>query len=590
MIKKFPLLEKHHEILATTTYSETTLMEKLVIPTRFIIIILIILNAFTQQVSAQPTVGFSEKITGLSQPLDFVNAGDLSNRIFIVEQGGTIDVFSSTFTSLNPLPYLTVTGIVTGGEQGLLSLAFHPNFETNGFFWVYYTNAAGDLEIARYHADPLLNVAEPLTKQVVLTIAHIGANNHNGGKLIFGSDGFLYLATGDGGGAGDPDNSAQLGDNLLGKMLRIDVGIGEPATYTSPASNPFANLAGDPTSSIMDEIFSFGLRNPFRWSFDVSGNMWIGDVGQGALEEINRVTNASGLNFGWRCYEGTAVYNNAGCASPMSYTYPVYEYPNPSMSQAAVTGGMVYRGTTYPELQGWYYAADVYSGDIHFINSTSLVGGTPQTNVLDLISGFGETENGELFVVSLDGSAYQLLPASALPVELVDFKVDVLNNVASLSWKTLMEQNAQQFEIEYGNDGARFTRIGIVAATNNPNGSMYQFQHRITGNERNAFYRLKMLDLDGSFTYSNIVRLQLKSRENNFVQPSVVTNGVINLFITESYDQLRIINSQGAVIKSQPLNGRTGSVPIPVHSIAKGAYIIQLLGSDKILSQKVIIR
>ena len=316
--------------------------------------------------------------------------------------------------------FLTVTGISTGGEQGLLSMAFHPDYETNGFFWVYYTNTAGNLEVSRYRVSAgNANQADAASRQVVITISHPTFSNHNGAKLNFGSDGFLYFATGDGGSGGDPANNAQNGGNLLGKMLRINVSTGTTAPfYTIPASNPFvANPA------IADEIWALGLRNPFRWSFDrTNGDMWIGDVGQDAREEINYRAAAStgGINYGWRCYEGNLPFNTNGCQAQSNYVFPVYDYANPSPGQASVTGGYVYRGTSYPAMQGFYFATDVYSGNLYRINASNFTT-TIQTGLPNLVVGFGETENGdELLAVSLNGTAYALRPTTPTSVNTVN--------------------------------------------------------------------------------------------------------------------------------------------------------------------------
>lgn len=362
---------------------------------------------------SQPVISYSPVISGLSQPVDIVNAGDGSNRIFIVEQGGAIKVYNSSYTLLGT--FLTVTGILTGGEQGLLSLAFHPNYEINGFFWVYYTNSAGDLEVSRFKVSSgNANQADASSKQVVITIPHPGQSNHNGAKLNFGNDGFLYFATGDGGGGGDQNNNAQNGNSLLGKMIRINVSTGTTAPFfTVPADNPFVS-----NQNVLDEIWALGLRNPFRWSFDRSnGDMWIGDVGQDQREEINyrAAGTTGGVNYGWRCYEGNLAYNTNGCLAASNYIFPVYDYPNPNPGSSSVTGGHVYRGVTYPTMQGYYYAADVYSGNLYKINisnfSTSI-----QNGLSTLIVGFGESENGELLAVSLNGTAYSLIPNTATSV------------------------------------------------------------------------------------------------------------------------------------------------------------------------------
>ncbi len=349
---------------------------------------------------AQPVLSLTPVITtGLSSPMQLVNAGDGSGRIFIVQKGGTILVYNKTYGLIGT--FLSVTGIQTSGERGLLSLAFHPNYALNGLFYVYYTNNNGDLQLARYAVSANPNVADPLSKDTLITIPHPNEANHNGGELHFGNDGYLYLSTGDGGGTGDVPNNAQSPDVLLGKILRFAVNTSDIAPYyTIPLSNPFGS-----------EIFAYGLRNPFRWSFDrVTHDMWIGDVGQDSWEEINYrpKDSTNGVNYGWRCYEGSAVYNTSiGCAGPITnYIFPVHSYPTPS--PGAVTGGTVYRGNTYVAFRGYYVAADFYSGvffKVKYDTLTHTATTTIQTLSPNNLSDFGETEDGELYAVALSANA-----------------------------------------------------------------------------------------------------------------------------------------------------------------------------------------
>jgi glucose/arabinose dehydrogenase len=222
---------------------------------------------------AQPVLSLVPVIdTGLSSPIQFVNAGDGTRRVFIVQQGGTIRAYDSAFKFLSL--FLTVSNVNFSGERGLLSMAFHPDYKNNGLFYVYYVNTNGDLELARYQVSSDSNIANPGSKIILITIPHPTNANHNGGELHFGIDGYLYLSTGDGGGGGDVPNNAQNTSVLLGKMLRFNVNTSATAPYyTIPAGNPFGN-----------EIFDLGLRNPFRWSFDrLTNDMWIGDVGPGFM-------------------------------------------------------------------------------------------------------------------------------------------------------------------------------------------------------------------------------------------------------------------------------------------------------------------
>jgi glucose/arabinose dehydrogenase len=348
-------------------------------------------------VAVAPQISLTSVITsGLSAPMQFVHAGDGSKRIFIVQKAGSIRVYDSTFNFLSV--FGTVSNVSTNGERGLLSMAFHPNYATNGFVYVYYTNTAGNLELARYHVNSgSPNTLDAASKVIVLTIPHPTNSNHNGGELHFGIDGYLYLSTGDGGGAGDVPNNAQNTAVLLGKILRLAVNTSATAPYYSvPAGNPFSN-----------EVYAYGLRNPYRWSFDkATQDMWIGDVGQDSWEEINfrAAAATSGANYGWRCYEGNATYNSSGCTGT-NYIFPVHAYATQNPA-ASITGGVVYRGSTYPALQGCYLSADFYSGVFYkIVPNGSGWDITTQTLSPTGIVDFGETESGEVYVVSNTGNS-----------------------------------------------------------------------------------------------------------------------------------------------------------------------------------------
>jgi glucose/arabinose dehydrogenase len=349
---------------------------------------------------AQPTVSLNSVITGLSQPIQIVHAGDGSNRMFIPQKGGAIKVFDKNLSALGT--FLTVTGISTGGEQGLLSMCFHPQYKTNGLFFVYYTTITGDLEVARYRVgstNDSVNLARPSSKKVVITVPHSTFANHNGGTLRLGKDGYLYLSTGDGGSGGDPFNYAQNNSVLLGKMLRMNVNTSEAAPfYTIPSENPI--LPGNTTAN---EVLAYGLRNPFRWNFDrLTGDMWIGDVGQNAFEEFNHCLSDSlaGVNYGWRCYEGNNSYNPAGCNAP-KYKFPFLTYP--TVGSSAI-GGTVYRGETFFSMKGYYLGADFYSGQLFKVKYDSLTktyNTSSQVISANGIADIGESEDGEIYIPSL---------------------------------------------------------------------------------------------------------------------------------------------------------------------------------------------
>jgi glucose/arabinose dehydrogenase len=344
--------------------------------------------------------------TGLSSPVGIYNCGD--DRLFILEQAaGDIEILNSSGQIIGQ--FLDLTGLIsTGGERGLLGLAFHPNYDENGYFFVNYTNNAGNTVIARYTVSGNPNVADAASAQIIMTIDQ-PFGNHNGGHIEFGPDGYLYIGMGDGGSAGDPNNYSQTNTTLLGKMLRIDVDNGLP--YTIPADNPyFTSLA------VPDEIWAFGVRNPWKFSFDrETGDMWMGDVGQNAWEEVNfqPANSTGGENYGWRCYEGNAPYNTNGCQPLANYDAPiaVISHGNP-YSWCSITGGVVYRGSAYPGMQGNYLVTDYCAGNILAIKQDG-----NNFNVHQALSAqgfgfvaFGENTAGEVFLAKVNnGTIYRIV-------------------------------------------------------------------------------------------------------------------------------------------------------------------------------------
>ena len=365
--------------------------------------------------------GFSQTIalqsfaTGFSSPLDIVHPAN-DSRLFIVQQGGIIKILNSNGTT-NATPFLNLTSLTNGGgERGLLGLAFHPNYATNGLFFVDYTNTAGNTVIARYSVSATdANVANPASGTILMTITQ-PFSNHNGGCVRFGPDGYLYIGMGDGGSAGDPNGNAQ---NLtvdtsnptrvyLGKMLRIDVDtIAGSLNYGFPPTNPFVGQAGK------EEIWAYGLRNPWKYSFNrLNGDLWIGDVGQGAQEEVNRVTAplTAGLNFGWRCYEGNSTYNTSGCAAASTMVFPVTQYNH--STGCSITGGYFYTGSMYPNFANKYFYTDYCDNKIRTFNTvTSAV--TTTASFTGNFSVFGEDMNGELYVAGIsNGVIYKIIDSS----------------------------------------------------------------------------------------------------------------------------------------------------------------------------------
>lgn len=342
---------------------------------------------------AFPAITLTSFITGFNQPVNIAHAGDGSGRLFVVERAGVIKLVSNG--SVSATPFLDISGLVqsTGGEQGLLGIAFPPGFSTKQYFYVNYTGLSGvtgDTVVARYPVSVDPDLADPAGGVTILTQAQPFAN-HNGGHLVFGPDGFLYLALGDGGSGGDPFNNAQNLAVLLGKILRIDVESGV-SPYAIPAGNPFGS-----------EIWAYGLRNPWRFSFDRgSGDLYIADVGQNQFEEVNFQPAASsgGENYGWNIMEGMHCFTDPAC-SQAGLTLPVAEYDHLS-GDCSVTGGFVYRGAQYPSLQGIYLYGDFCSGRIWGLRRNGLV--WENQLLLDTtlnISSFGEDEAGNLYVADM---------------------------------------------------------------------------------------------------------------------------------------------------------------------------------------------
>ena len=345
-------------------------------------------------------------LSGLSSPVFAGNAGDGSNRLFVIEQAGVIRVRQPGASSAGT--FLDIRAkVAAGGERGLLGLAFHPQYASNGRFYVDYTRVAdGAIVIAEYRVSTDANIADPSTEKVLLTIPHPTFANHNGGMLAFGPDDLLYIGVGDGGSGNDPPDNAQNLDVLLGKILRIDIDRGDTAAgtpYAVPADNPFVNAPG------RDEIFAYGLRNPWRFSFDrVTGVQWVADVGQGTREEVD-MPIVKGGNYGWRVYEGfECTGNDPSLCDPSRYRFPIFDYPH-TASRCSITGGYVYRGSQSALPGGTYVYGDYCSGDIFGWNgSTQSVLLTTGLN----IASFGEDEQGEVYVVALGGSVSRLAAAT----------------------------------------------------------------------------------------------------------------------------------------------------------------------------------
>jgi hypothetical protein len=350
--------------------------------------------------------------TSLNSPVFMTAPPGDSTRLFVVEQGGLIRIVDPTNNSLLATPFLNLGSLLsTGGERGLLGMAFDPQYGTNRRFYVFYTNNGGDIVIDRYLSSATNpNLADSSSAIPLLTVEHSAFSNHNGGMLAFGPDGCLYAGIGDGGSGGDPSNNGQNLASLLGKLLRLNPDTGGPCSNVP--INPFILTGG------AQQVWSLGLRNPWRFSFDrVTGDLYIGDVGQSAREEINvsSVPNAGkGLNFGWRLMEGFLCFDPISNCDPGNLTLPELDYPHLSGS-CSVTGGYVYRGSAVPALSGTYFYADFCAG---FVRSFRFQNGQPTeqkewpllSQSGGSITSFGEDAAGELYITTQGGGLFKFIP------------------------------------------------------------------------------------------------------------------------------------------------------------------------------------
>lgn len=379
----------------------------------------------------QSNIDISLYAGGFNQPLYITNDGIVNsneNKLYVVEQGGKVKILINS--QINSIPFIDLSSILTvSGEQGLLGLAFHPNYANNGYFYVNYTNLSGNTQVSRFSVDSNNpNLADPNSELPLISYAQ-PFTNHNGGCLNFGPDGYLYISSGDGGSGGDPGNRAQNKNVLLGKLLRIDVdNPSGSSNYGIPQDNPFV---GDPNAK--EEIWAYGLRNPWRFSFDFTdNNILIGDVGQGNIEEVDRVSvTEAGLNYGWRCYEGTQAYNTEDCPPESEITFPLHQYTHDN-GNCSITGGYVYRGNANMlTFGGHYFYADYCSGLVAELDENGQLLNQSIFTGKNWVS-FGEDVSKELYLVDIaNGDIYEMISILSTSEFSMDVSLTVLPNPAS---------------------------------------------------------------------------------------------------------------------------------------------------------------
>lgn len=557
-------------------------------------LLLFIIFFFTyifQEVTAQPKLSFKLIIDGYDAPLGVVSAQDGSGRLFILGKNGLISIYQNG--SVKERPFLNITGKVSNsGEAGMGGMVFHPDYEHNGYFYVFYNNLDGNITLTRWKVSATDPDSADVNSEVILFSQEKkgGYTNHNGGDLHFGKDGYLYVSTGDGGSPGDSYNNAQNGKSLFGKILRLNVDdIDTPPYYSIPPDNPFIN-----NPDYLPEVFALGLRNPWRWSFDKeTGDMWLADVGQDSIEEVNFRTpqEMAGSNYGWHCYEGNHIYSTDGCGNISNSIFPVVQFKHDVPEGGnSIIGGFVYRGSLYPQLAGYYICADFIFPHAWLIRQSgngSFMVALQSEDVPEYISSIGEDDQGELYATSINGQVYQIQAEAVDHAILNSFSADPYQQTVKLTWETLDEVNVYLFEIEKSDDGLDFTGIGQVNPMNNQSANTYAFEDK-PKNSGQIYYRLVMHNTDGTTFYSAIEPVLYKPEDPVFIYPTILSNRNLNIQLNDAFDAMMIFDFAGRKVFEKNLTGITGSLAIQLPSVATGVYLVSFSGKRPLVKKIMI--
>ncbi|HCY77049.1 MAG TPA: glucose sorbosone dehydrogenase [Ignavibacteriales bacterium] len=559
---------------------------------KFLIILLILIPFFS---NAQYNFEVAFPNLTFSNPLDLQNPGDGTNRLFVVERDGVIKVFPNQTNVSATKIFLDITDRVTsGGETGLLGLAFHPDYESNGYFYVNYT-APNPLHtvISRFQVSSTNPDSADKNSELILLTYNQPYSNHNGGCVTFGADGYLYIAAGDGGSGGDPDGNAQNITTLLGKIIRIDVNNPEaPLNYGIPADNPFVDSTN---VNIRKEIYAFGLRNTWRFSFDpVTNWLWAGDVGQGNWEEVDIIQN--GKNYGWRCYEGNHAYNLSGCNG--TYEFPIWEYPHSSTGGYSITGGYVYRGQNVPELTGKYIYGDYVSARVWALEYDGInpAVNTQITTAPGSITSFGVDESNELYLVSFNGKIYRFIP-TVVPVELISFNAAVIDGKVKLDWYTASETNNAGFMIERSSDEVNYEELFFIGGNGtSTNRNVYSYIDE-TVKSGVYYYRLKQINFDGSYEYLKVVAIDLgipqkfllaQNYPNPFNPKTIISfqtpvEGLVSLKIFD------VLGNEVMTLIDEQKSAGNYSIEMDASQLTSGIYFYKLASKDFSSVKKMIL-
>ncbi|MEO6130251.1 MAG: PQQ-dependent sugar dehydrogenase [Saprospiraceae bacterium] len=562
------------------------------------ILLFSVLLFLSSRIFTQPTLAFTPlNLTGgtLDHPVDITGCGDGSGRLFVVEKKGDIRIILNNVIQSGF--FLNIPDSVeTNGERGLLGMAFHPAYPDSPYVFVNYVLKGTVItRICRFTLNPN-NPNDLLETSQKILIAQAGIqSNHKAGDLAFGPDGYLYIGMGDGGGGGDPGENGQNINSLLAKILRIDINVGVPPYFAYPPDNPFVNAPGS------DAVWAYGMRNPWRISFDrVTGDFWIGDVGQDLWEEVDFVYAGTpgGMNFGWDCREGNHVYEPAGCPGESAFTYPIFEYPHTcdppcnTGGGSSMTGGFVYRGSAYPVLYGYYVFADYGSNNVWTLKQTGF--GNPPVFTfalydalsISVVESFGEDDNGELYALSYSGAVYAVSATGTLDVGWTKIKATPSHQGNKIEWALDAIYGINHFQIQrsYFSDFNQFVKVTDIDP--DPDERNYHYNDPFI-NSSGSYYRVAAYLDDGTIEFSPTAHIAPDEKSNPELSFDFNTNRWrISVPASWQENDILLYDLQGRVVYNKKLTtGPLYDLPSPD---MPGCYFIIIRGGEGIWTDRIV--
>lgn len=552
----------------------------------------------TLKVVTQPSLSFTPvPLSGpaLVNPVDITGAGDGSGRLFVVEKRGDVRIIvnnvvqSSFFLDIRD-------SVETGGERGLLGIAFHPSYPDSPYVFVNYVKKGTVItQICRFKLNPN-DINDLLETSQHILISQPGIqSNHKAGDLAFGPDGYLYIGMGDGGGGGDPGENGQNINTLLAKILRININVNTPPYFSYPPDNPFVGVNGN------DAVWSYGMRNPWRISFDrVTGDFWIGDVGQDLWEEVDFVYAGTpgGINFGWDCREGNHVFESTGCPNESAFTAPIFEYPHTcdppcnTGDGTSMTGGFVYRGSAYPALYGYYVFADYGSNNVWTLKQTGFSNPPVFSFILydalpiNAVESFGEDDNGELYALSYSGTVYKISATGTLDIGWKNIKATASHQGNKIEWSLDAIFGISHFQVQrsFFSDFSQLINVAEVAP--DPDEINYHYNDPFI-NSAGSYYRIAAYLDDGSIEYSPSAHIQPDPKSKPELTFDFLNNRWrIHIPGNWQGNDLILYDLQGKIVYSKKLTANPlFDLPSPT---MPGCYFITIRGSEGVWSDRIV--